>query len=75
MTMIDTPPSTDADAGMPLRVKLVVVLIILVAVGIILVSNRFLTDRYTADTRNRAELRLALRRDAVPTEPKSEYPI
>jgi two-component system C4-dicarboxylate transport sensor histidine kinase DctB len=60
MTMTDAPPTTDADAGMPLRVKLAVVFLIVVAIGIILVSNRFLTDRYTADTRNRAELRLAL---------------
>lgn len=60
MTMTETPLSSATDAGMPLRVKLAVVFLILVAIGIILVSNRFLTDRYTADTRNRAELRLAL---------------
>ncbi|HOZ35221.1 MAG TPA: cache domain-containing protein, partial [Tabrizicola sp.] len=33
---------------------------ILLAVAIVLVSNRLLTDRYTADTRSRAEVRLAL---------------
>jgi len=46
--------------GLSWRVKLVVGLVLVLAVAVVLVSNRFLTDRYTADTRNRAELRLAL---------------
>ena len=35
-------------------------LLVVLAVVVVLVSNRLLTDRYTADTRNRAEVRLAL---------------
>lgn len=42
------------------RAKLVVGLLILLAVAIVLVSNRLLTERYTDDTRSRAEVRLAL---------------
>lgn len=42
------------------RAKLVVGLLILLAVTIVLVSNRLLTERYTDDTRSRAEVRLAL---------------
>jgi two-component system C4-dicarboxylate transport sensor histidine kinase DctB len=51
-------PSTPG--GLPWRAKLAVVLLIALAVAIVLVSNRLLTDRYTADTRSRAEVRLAL---------------
>ena len=46
--------------GMSWRVKLVVGLLLILAVAVVLVSNRLLTDRYTADTRSRAEVRLAL---------------
>lgn len=46
--------------GMSWRAKLVVGFLVLVAIGVVLVSNRLLTDRYTADTRSRAEVRLAL---------------
>lgn len=56
----DTEPDTTSTPGLPWGVKLVVAFLILVAIGIVLVSNRFLTDRYTADTRSRAEVRLAL---------------
>jgi two-component system C4-dicarboxylate transport sensor histidine kinase DctB len=41
-------------------VKLAVVALVLVAVGVVLVTNRFLTERFTETTRNKAELRLAL---------------
>jgi len=34
--------------------------LVLLAIVVVLVSNRLLTDRYTADTRSRAEVRLAL---------------
>jgi two-component system C4-dicarboxylate transport sensor histidine kinase DctB len=51
---------TPSAPGLPWRVKLAVALLILLAVGIVLVSNRLLTDRYTADTRSRADVRLAL---------------
>ena len=51
---------TTSAPGLPWRTKLAVALLILLAVAIVLVSNRLLTDRYTADTRSRAEVRLAL---------------
>ena len=56
----ETSPLSSSPSGLPWRVKLVVGLLILLAIGIVLVSNRLLTDRYTADTRGRAEVRLAL---------------
>lgn len=60
--MTDTPlnPDSDAATGLPLRAKIAIALLFLVAIVVILVSNRLLTERYTDDTRNRAELRLAL---------------
>ena len=42
------------------RVKLVVGLLLLLASGVVLVTNRWLSERFTETTRNRAELRLAL---------------
>ena len=56
----ETSPLSSAAPGLSWRVKLVVGLLVLLAVAIVLVSNRLLTDRYTADTRSRAEVRLAL---------------
>ena len=56
----DTSTLSPTATGQSWRVKLAVALLILVAIGIVLVSNRLLTDRYTADTRSRAEVRLAL---------------
>jgi two-component system C4-dicarboxylate transport sensor histidine kinase DctB len=59
--MASDPTSlTPSTPGLPWRAKLAVALLILLAVAIVLVSNRLLTDRYTADTRSRAEVRLAL---------------
>jgi two-component system C4-dicarboxylate transport sensor histidine kinase DctB len=59
--MVSDPTSlTPSTPGLPWRAKLAVALLILLAVAIVLVSNRLLTDRYTADTRSRAEVRLAL---------------
>ena len=48
------PPLNDAEnaPGISWRVKL--------AIGIVLVTNRWLSERFTETTRNRAELRLAL---------------
>ena len=60
MTAVDAPDLTDPDKGLPWRVKVAVGLLLLLAVAIVLVSNRLLTDRYATDTRNRAEVRLAL---------------
>ncbi len=42
------------------RVKLAVVILVLFAAGVVLVTNRWLSERFTESTRNRAELRLAL---------------
>jgi len=43
-----------------LWVKLAVVLLVVVAVGVVLVTNRWLSERFTETNRNRAEQRLAL---------------
>ena len=55
---------TDAEAAdtprISWRVKLVAGLLVLLAVGVVLVTNRWLSERFTETTRNRAELRLAL---------------
>jgi two-component system, NtrC family, C4-dicarboxylate transport sensor histidine kinase DctB len=51
---------SDASRGLPWRVKLVVTLLMLLAVGIVLVTNQWLTARFSETTRNRAEVRLAL---------------
>lgn len=40
--------------------KIAVALLILVAVGVVLITNRLLTDRFTETTRTRADLRVAL---------------
>jgi two-component system, NtrC family, C4-dicarboxylate transport sensor histidine kinase DctB len=40
--------------------KLVVASLVFVAIGVVLVTNRLLTESFTETTRNRAELRLAL---------------
>ena len=60
MTATDTTTNTPTTQGLPWRAKLAVVLLVVLAIVVVLVSNRLLTDRYSADTRNRAELRLAL---------------
>lgn len=55
-------PDIDKDAapGVSWRVKLAIALLVLVAIGVVLVTNRWLSERFTETTRNRAELRLAL---------------
>ena len=40
--------------------KIAVAALVFVAIGVVLVTNRYLSDRFTETTRNRAELRLAL---------------
>ena len=55
-----TPLIANSAQGMSWRAKLAVGFLIVLAVVIVLVSNRLLTDRYTDDTRSRAEVRLAL---------------
>ncbi len=42
------------------RARLVLLLLIVIAVAMVLTTNRLLTDRFTENTRNRAELRLVL---------------
>lgn len=51
---------SDSPPGISWRVKLVIGLLVLVAIGVVLVTNRWLSERFTETTRNRAELRLAL---------------
>ncbi len=42
------------------RVRMALILLTALAVGVVFVTNRLLTDRFTQNTRNRAELRLVL---------------
>lgn len=42
------------------RMRLAVVLLLLIAAGTVLTTNRWLSERFTETTRNRAELRIAL---------------
>ncbi|MRU14109.1 sensor histidine kinase [Roseovarius sp. A21] len=42
------------------RARLALVAILAMAIGVVYVTNRLLTDRFTENTRNRAELRLVL---------------
>lgn len=60
--MLDNDIHEEAEAGRAIswRVKLVVALLVLLASGVVLVTNRWLSERFTETTRNRAELRLAL---------------
>ncbi|MDT8854141.1 ATP-binding protein [Paracoccaceae bacterium Fryx2] len=50
----------EAAQGISWRVRLIISVLILIAIGVVLVTNRWLSDRFTETTRNRAELRLAL---------------
>lgn len=60
--MIDASPSAKAGPlqRTPWRVKLVVALLVVLAAGVVFVTNRWLTDRFAETTRVRSELRLAL---------------
>lgn len=58
--MPDPVSSGESPAPSSWRVRLVVVLLILLAAATVLVTNRWLSERFTETTRNRAELRLAL---------------
>lgn len=60
MTASDPTTASPSTPGLPWRAKLAVALLVVLAVVVVLVSNRLLTDRYTADTKSRAEVRLAL---------------
>ena len=52
--------TADATPGSAWWLRLAVTLLILLAIGTVLVTNRWLSERFTETTRNRAELRLAL---------------
>jgi two-component system C4-dicarboxylate transport sensor histidine kinase DctB len=51
---------TEPAPGISWRVKLAICLMVILAVGVVLVTNRWLSERFTETTRNRAELRIAL---------------
>jgi two-component system C4-dicarboxylate transport sensor histidine kinase DctB len=47
-------------AAISWRVRIALAVMLVIAIGVISVTNRLLTDRFTETTRNRAELRIAL---------------
>lgn len=61
--MSDTPPTAPRSERIPRQsiwVKLAVAALVILAIGVVLITNRWLTERFTETTRNKAELRLAL---------------
>ena len=60
MSASSEPSQSDESPGLSWRLRLVVVLLVVVAVSVVLVTNRWLSERFTETTRNRAEVRLAL---------------
>ncbi len=60
MHMATPDKPTDSKPGMSWRLRLIIAAMFVVAVTVVLVTNRFLSDRFIETTRNRAELRLAL---------------
>lgn len=54
------PSRTDPGPRKSIWLKLAVVGLVLFALGVVLITNRWLTERFTETTRNKAELRLAL---------------
>ena len=59
-TNLTTLPKSERISRTSPWLKLVVAGLIFVAIGVVLVTNRYLSERFTETTRNRAELRLAL---------------
>ena len=57
--MADTD-TQDQDNTVSWPVRLALVLLLILAVSTVVITNRLLTDRFTENTRNRAELRVAL---------------
>ena len=55
-----TQSGDSAPAAVSWRMRLAVGLLLVVAAGTVLTTNRWLSERFTETTRNRAELRLAL---------------
>lgn len=61
MSQLPTPPAPIHRARLTSwRVRFALLLLFVLAVTTIVVTNKLLTDRFTENTRNRAELRLAL---------------
>ena len=61
MTEIDADEvGSGLPQGMSWRAKVAIALLLLFAAVVVLTTNRWLSDRFTDSTRNRAELRLAL---------------
>ncbi len=60
MTTSVRPDPTPRPRTIPWRARLVLAGLFLVAVVVVLTTHRLLTDRFTENTRNRAELRLLL---------------
>ncbi|MGL5008980.1 MAG: sensor histidine kinase [Paracoccaceae bacterium] len=60
MQASDPTPLPNTTGRTSWRVRLVVVALILLAISVVGVTNRWLTESFTETTRNRAELRLAL---------------
>ncbi len=54
------PTSSETAHRSSWRLKLIVAFLVIVAIAVVLVANRGLSDRFTETTRSRAELRLAL---------------
>jgi two-component system C4-dicarboxylate transport sensor histidine kinase DctB len=61
-------PDSPEPAGLGWRVKLAVGGLILLAIGVVLFTNQWLTQRFTETTRSRAELRHALYSGNILTE-------
>jgi two-component system, NtrC family, C4-dicarboxylate transport sensor histidine kinase DctB len=60
MTDLPDPDSLTTAPNGAWRLRLASAILILMAIGVVLVTNRWLSERFTETTRNRAELRLAL---------------
>lgn len=53
-------PENPTATGVSWRIRVAAMVLILLAIGVVLTTNRWLSERFTETTRNRAELRLAL---------------
>ncbi|MEL6410111.1 MAG: ATP-binding protein [Pseudomonadota bacterium] len=60
MSMAPTNDIEEPSRNLNWRARLAFVLLVVVAISVVLVTNRLLTNRFTETTRNNAELRLAL---------------
>lgn len=54
------PVMLPVTGGLSLWMRALLAAVVVVAVAVVLVTNRWMTERFTQDTRNRAEVRLAL---------------